>query len=394
MKFPHHKLLPITLLLASFLVIGLIVWNAVDGIVEQKESASHLSNTNKDVSSIPKISIAEICDCYIVAGTLNPYLVVDAVSNQAVDFLPITNRQDENQSQSMYISPSGTHYAAITEFRKSIEYRSGAAGTVRAIYRAPSGKIINWLIWAGDDETLLIGLGNEKDLQPAEGSHPTEVVAYEINGGAVSTIVHQTDVQQKGIQEIFPLAATKGAKKILFSSGGVTEQNFWMWTPSNGLRLLTNSFIGSIYFASVQAEERTKFLTYYKGLHAFDVEAETEMVYPMNGWSDSPVSQPSPDGKYIVFLKRDETASQGFPTLLSLADGKEYRLTNHAVGDTGSMAGSFWAPDSTYFIFNPDYQKPAEYFVLDRQRVNQTPQFLELPSVLRDNTIYRLIEKS
>lgn len=394
MKILLHKVSPTLLLVAGLFVIFSVVKYAVDGYLETNDPTGFPSNTSGALSNAPKISLADVCDCYLVTWNINPYLVIDSTTGQFVDFPPITKGQDETTSREPFIHSSGTRFAAITESGKEIEYRSGVLGTTKKVYSAPDRTIINWLTWAGNSETILFGMGREEDLRPAEGSHPTQIVALNLASGATTTIISESMLATNNIDEIFPLASTNNATKILLSSGGMEEQKFWTWTASKGLQLLEDNFIGSIYFATAQTGEQTKFLTYYEGLHVFDVDAETEIVYPMTGWSDSPVSQPSPDGKYVVYLKQDETASRGFPTILSLEDGQERRLTNNAVGDKGSMAGSFWSPDGKRFAFSRDYSKPAEYSVVDTQQVNQTPKLLELPTTLGDNTIYRLIPKN
>lgn len=390
----NNKLIPFFLTLASLFLLSFVGWFVIQQHFLQKDNSTNGSNTTKETIDIPEVSLSDICDCYLVTGNVNPYLVIDGATGQFVNFLPITKGEDEYPPRMPYISASGTQFSAITESGKSIEYRSGITGNVKTIFQAPSGKIVNWITWAGDENTLLIGLGDEEGLQPTEGARPTQIIAIEPNGGATSTIISRTELKEKGIEEIYPLASTSGANKILLSSGGMDEQKFWMWTRSTSLQeFKKNTFIGSIYFSVAHSSGQSKLLTYDQGLHVIDLETEMEIVYPITGWSDSPMSQPSPNGQYVVYLKKDQAANRGYPTLLSLANGQERRLSSNAVGEKGSLAGSFWSPDGTYLAYNRDYSKPSEYSVVDIQLENQTPKLLVLPSFLRENTIYRLITK-
>lgn len=281
----------------------------------------------------------------------------------------------------------------ITHGGTTVEYARRPGEQVKTLYTVQTPLFIYSQHWSADENYLILGIGTVGEGDSGESILPRTIVRLRVSDSRAETIIIPTDLQSRSIESIFPLVVAEQASKILFSSGGQDEERHWIWTLEGGLRQLQKNFIGSVYFAAAYSPAQALFLTYFDGLHVFDLRTESEQIYPITGWSDSPVSQPSPDGRFVVYLKEDKNLSGGYLTIISLETGEELRLSNNAVGQFGSLAGSFWSADGQYFIYNSSYQQPFSYFVVETTLKEQTPKSLVIPSVLQQSILFRLIPK-
>jgi len=353
-----------------------------------KESSTQQTNN----PAISQIDFSRICDCYILAGDGSPTIAIDAKTEQEVEFPFISNSGGSSDFFVPVFSPSGKSIVVFLHAATSLQYFETAESSGRILYTAQGDETLAWVTWSADEQYLIVGLQTPADYQPSEGTWPTTIKTIRISDGNERTLLTREQVLDQDILAIYPIVATAEAKKILLISGNMDTQQSWIWTSNQQLRKIDNQLLWGVYSATVD-NMNPKYLTYNDhSLHVFDLMTEVDNVLPLKGWSDSPISQPSPDGKYIVYLANN-SRNRGVPTLLNIITGEESILMKGEVGDQTSMYNSFWTPDGQYFAFANGYTPQDGYSVLEVDKTAQTVKNLKMPILGQDERVIRLLEK-
>lgn len=358
----------------------------------RRTSTVIVNNTGR----LNQLELKNICDCYLLVGGLNQAVLIDSLTGEKVDTDMIPLGQNLSYYDAPSISPSGTSLLSIQNFGTSIYYQKDVNTSSQLLYLTPNNEVLGLPQWSVDERYVGLAVQDPGDVHPSEGLWASSIKLLNVQDKSLETVISRNQTKELGLENIFPLAISAGAKTVWFSSGTMDNQRLFSW--SNGTRQSTEikkPIYSSVFYAQAKAKEQSVFLSYQSGkLHQYTIDTGEEKILPLDMTGDAPVSVPSRDNQQIVYLKRVQTESLGIPTLYNLSNGIEKQLTKQPIPVTSGLPWSIWSPDGKYFIYAEAGWPTMKYFALRLDQEQQVPQQIyNVPILDESQHVYGLIEK-
>jgi len=347
--------------LITYGAVALIIIIAVVGgvLTRSKNTASSTTddNTNTVAPAVPKnpIALKDVCaTCTALAGDAEGTVIIDPSTGTTESTIAKDADASFATLQSRSLAPSGTSEIVITDDYQRIYRITFPLGAPQLLYTAGTGESLNFVAWSPDEKTAVFGVGVTSDTNSsASDVLPTIVYTADLTAGTATKTFSASSVSGTALENTVPIAVTNGgARTIVATVDANNEVTFHYWDKgAKFLKEVPVSITVDSFFAQTGGASDRLLWAETDGLHAALLKDFTEKTFEVSTWSDVPFGSPSPDGTKVVYLKANDAADAGIPTLLDLNTGVETALTADTVTDSYGLSGSFWTPDSSWFVF-------------------------------------------
>jgi len=340
----------------------------------QQESEGGTSVT---ANSTAGFTFADICHCAIIGGDIGAEFAIDSTTGKKITY-PLISGPDSRPYVMTYFSPSGQAIAGFTENSTRLEFVNTSDRTTRTLFTTSGDATLAALNWSTDEKVLVVGTQVPADAEPSEGTWPTTFMTINIADGEITPIITRDQVRALGLKSLFPIAASVQAKTIIFVSGDMTNATYYIWrATTKKLAKQPLNITGAIYQSTANVNGEGSILWYLDNkLHRLVIDTLRDTTYTLNTYSDVPVSRPSPDGRYVVFLKQIEQQQAGILTRLDLQTGDELTLSLTPINFAGGLTINAWSPDGKYFVYAEPLTFPQKFFAIHTNGLDSNPRQL------------------
>ncbi len=346
--------------LISYGAVALIIIVAVVGgiMTRSKSTGSSSTNTNTTVPpAVPKnpIALKDVCaTCTVLAGDVEGTFVIDPATGTSSPSIATSADASFATLQSRSLAPSGSSEIVVSDDYSKAYRITFPLGEPQLLHTASAGEAINFVVWSPDEKTAVFGIGAAATADAAMADTlPTDVYTVDLTAAQATKTFSASSVSGTALPNAVPVAVTNGgARTVVASVDGSNEVTFYYWDKgAKFLKAVPVSMTVDSYFAQTGGTNDRLLWAETDGLHAALLKDFTEKTYELKTWSDSPFGMPSRDGTKVMYLKANDAGDAGIPMLLDLNTGAETALTTDTVTDSYGLSGSFWTPDSTWFVF-------------------------------------------
>lgn len=352
-----------------------------------------VSNTNSVIID-ERTQFQDLCRCALLSIGDKGSFAIDTTTGQEISLPLVAGIKRQNGYFDTYQSPAGDALAAMTDNRSKLQYAAVKDFTPKVLFTAPSNSTLASLAWSTDGQYIIAGLQVPEDGQPTEGSWPTTILSIEISTSQVRTLITRDQVKKLGLDSIFPLAVSAGGKSIIFVSGNLGSERYFVWKKSKPkLSTISVNIVGAIYSGMSSVGDGTAIWFISGQLHRLNIDTLKDEPIKLDTYSDEPFSKPSPDGRYVIYLHRIGQTQTGRLALLDLLTGEERELSSTAVPSPSGLSGSVWTPTASHLIFSRELNFPPVYSSIQTKilELEQQPDQLQSPPLLGDQLLTGLI---
>lgn len=344
--------------------------------------------------AVNQTGFKDICDCAILVGQVGVGSVLNSETGLPMQYPPFA--PGYTSLPFPYLAPSNTQLVTFSSDNKELSIRKGSDSVPHTLFSASGVSTLGVAMWSADETKLVVGTQVPTDMEPTESTWPTTFTIVDPLTGVATIIVTRDQVLKLHVTSMYPVAVSAGAKSIIFSSGDLSNMKYYFWSSTlRSLREVRLDIAGSIYLAQAKVDGPGYVLWHINNqLHRLQIDTLKEVTYPMESYSDAPVSKPSPDGQYVVYLKKVENEAAGSLTVLKLSDGKETKISGSPISSPGGFTYAFWSPDSKHLLLADQQGVARDWYDIQMDGAQREPKKLvHVPTLLStvDNFVYGVI---
>lgn len=343
----------IILIVLTFVVVTSVLFS----IINHHPKQNSINNI-----TVSKFRLADVCsDCSIVGGTEKASTIIDIHTNTTHNRTSVDTPASVDVTHNRYISPSKSREAVVTEDGTQIYVVNFTSGTAKLLYTAPNGLGIGTIVWAPYEKSLTFNLG-PVSTEMFHVVTSTTIQILNLESGQQQEVL-QARKLGAGVETVMIEAVSSDEKKFLVSySQQSLKYAIWDLTTKH-LTPLDIPVTATVRYDPPSADglevspQEIGALMWVDGsnLHLVQLKNFKESTLPLKNIAPSSglpaMSDPSPAGDLVVYLRQDTSQSNKQLVLLNLLSGQERVLVNSLDIDPALINSTKWIPDETKIVY-------------------------------------------